>query len=55
LGPVRWYILYQRPSIFSLKIVPGGTLPSADYGAAYSNPAFELRGLNVELRNGSAG
>ena len=28
--------MYHRSSIFSLKIAPGGTLPSADYGVTQS-------------------
>ena len=46
-GPGRRYILYHRPSIFSLKIVPGGTVSSADKGAVKTTRSIELLRLRA--------
>ena len=44
-GPGRRHILCHRPSIFSLKIVPGGTLSSANKWATCLTRFSALRSL----------
>ena len=55
-GPVRRHILCHRPSIFSLKIAPGGTLSSANKWATCLTRFIPLPKLkDMALRTDPAG